>query len=260
VDFPAADVDSDEDGSYEDEDVFWKPLDYQERPKEEDRVRRREPTFRGKDPLLPDMHGISSVQSTRTTMQSRTNSGFYTRDYESCLGYPYGDLKFFLTAKRNACHRRFELSVDEITFLGHPVCAQKDFSWSLSPDTDELEDDHRGRVRAVSGSSYGKATPASTEPASESGQVTDESVPLLSQFHLVLVIDKPDPVSFNCAPNVLYDTLYEEIAFKWTAAAFAEQARTGWVARECLRLGQVHEDSVNRREYLGPYPSTQLRK
>ncbi len=102
--------------------------------------------------------------------------------------------------------------------------------------------EERGRVRIPRNDNNNlPASPPSSNPI--------PPPPPLSQFHLVLVIDKPDPVSFNSAPSLLYDTLYEEIAFKWTAAAFAEQCRTGWVARECARLGSIIEDSINRREF-----------
>jgi hypothetical protein len=67
---------------------------------------------------------------------------------------------------------------------------------------------------------------------SDSGNPAQESSSPLQLFNLVLVIDKPDPAVNDELPNLAYDTFYREVILPWTAAAFLEQVRTGWIAQE----------------------------
>lgn len=251
-----------DDDAESNDDLYWKPLaavDHELSRAREDDAGGASSRFRpsGRQAPPPDNEDAFSAlrKSQAVGGAGKPGSSFIMADYERCLGYPYGDLRQFLSPKREACHRRFELSIDELTFLGHPVCPRAAGNdWSLEEDKDEDEAVLRGRGgRPAPPQDPATDVPppskkSSTESTTSGTASSTPPIPALSSFHLVLVIDKPDPLSFNSAPSVLYDTLYEELAFKWTAAAFAEQARTGWVARECQSLGQIREDSITRRE------------
>jgi hypothetical protein len=67
---------------------------------------------------------------------------------------------------------------------------------------------------------------------------------------LVLALDKPDPQLDFDMPGVIYELLYSEVAFKWTAAAFAEQVRCDWVGQECLKLSKIREHCIQQRESI----------
>lgn len=214
---------------------------------------------------------------------SHGSGGFNIAEYENCLGYETSFLNQILQPRRSACHKKFELVVDDLAFIGHPVCADESGKWIAPPDDEEEpEEPERGRGRELDrpGSRTGRALAAQgstlssvtegvasdtksefssatyvsdqtsgsahPEPQPESqargqGQRAEKDSSHLTFFHLVLVVDKPDPELEYDSPGMAYDLLYREIAFKWTAAAFAEQIRCDWVAEECKKLSTIKD-------------------
>lgn len=77
--------------------------------------------------------------------------------------------------------------------------------------------------------------------------------PSLNMFHLVMIVDKPDPKlghgeAEGHAPTSqagMFDEVYREIAFKWTAAAYAMQVKENFIARETWEMARIREKCIN---------------
>lgn len=287
--------DDDSEDDYEDdvESAYWRPLhtlaldgtDSTATPKRRSAPRRPNnnlaPSRSGSDTpnstsLLPSERSHSpntSVTQTLTATTSTSSAGsFSLKEYETCLGYDLSFLSSFLSPQRSQCHRKFQVVVDDLAFIGHPVCADEDGIWRLPDDFDETDDEgpqrgrsERAQERARRYSSQGGKRPQGQELGSveesasagppgqqRTGPVSDEHddrPPSLSSFHLVFVVDKPDPILDEQAPSGWYEALYRDVCFQWTVAAYSEQAKSGWVARECKKLSQVREHATQKREF-----------
>lgn len=185
--------------------------------------------------------------------------------YNYALGWPLEVLADMLTPPRSACNRRFELCVGNVVFLGHPVCASPDGKWEVPPDEDELEEraPSRGRRMRDQGGTmtnldtvdegFEAYTSAITQAKrSSDSSHKDDDVPNLTMFHLVLIIDKPDPKpgtgshdEHHSQAMDIYDEIYREIAFKWTAAAFNLQCESNLVAREAWMIVKYKDKCLN---------------
>ena len=64
-------------------------------------------------------------------------------EYDDLFGYSSEFLAGLLCPKRSLCHQKFELVVDELAFIGHPVCAEEDGSWRFKPE--KFKSSSRGR-------------------------------------------------------------------------------------------------------------------
>jgi hypothetical protein len=265
--------------------------------------------------IVPDGRRGSVVESEATARAAGRRSGgkgsaFVEEQYNYSLGYNLDFLGDLLCPPRAACNRKFEVSVDELVFIGHPVCTSPDGKWAYpSNDSDEDEDDARGAARgrrmndkekerqpSIGAAGAARAqelrpvreesphtrferlqdntpslTPLHVTPTpsvssgaesgvplgagsgSGSGSVSgttrngkkEEDAGMLTMFHLVLIVDKPDPRPEGEADLAeVFSHLYREIAFKWTAAAFALQVRDDWVGKEVRKLTQIREKAI----------------
>ena len=69
----------------------------------------------------------------------------------------------------------------------------------------------------------------------------------LQTFHFVLVLDRPDPYSSTSGTVWKYfNTIYEHIAFTFTAVLYQEQVLHNFVERECDALGSLKDDYMRR--------------
>jgi len=283
----------DSDDSLDDqlENALWQPLHVTGGEVEPIRQRRQAPRRPdrsdgdgGAAPPHLGMAGGTTSQVTQTDSSASGNSTYSATDWESILGYDRDFLNSLLTPSRSSCNKRFELVIDNIAFIGHPVCADENGKWSLPYEDDEQEKEpERGRGReldrpasrnmrrfgqtpqelapvteGVPSDSVSERSVATTyrsdeeaEPSAPADQSKERSQSQLSFFHLVLAIDKPDPQLDYDMPGVIYELLYREVAFKWTAAAFAEQVRCDWVGQECTKLSKIREHSIQQRKCVG---------
>ncbi|KAJ9107467.1 hypothetical protein QFC21_000920 [Naganishia friedmannii] len=263
--------------------AVWRPLHEQADSSEDYRPqgRKRQAPSQPRARAPSGLNSATSASGNKTivgkTDSSSSNGSYNQQDYDTILGYDMIFLSNLLAPQRSVCNRRFELSVDELTFLGHPVRADKDGKWIMPDDEDEIEEggqeEERGRSgRAKRMFSAGPPidlevvregevtqTPGSQRPSNHSSNDTDsmeegnktfenepQTGPQLQLFSLVLVIDKPDPAVNDELPYLAYDTLYREVILPWTAAAFLEQVRTGWVAEESRKLVSVRDHALEK--------------
>ncbi|EJD48963.1 hypothetical protein AURDEDRAFT_112702 [Auricularia subglabra TFB-10046 SS5] len=144
------------------------------------------------------------------------------------LGYPLNALAALL-APVALCHQKFELLVDELVFLGHPVCRDADGSWPPVPTP-------------------GSAPNTDVRAGNNSDGIAHSHS--LHMFHIVFVLDRPDPSSASTGNLArYYDALYRQVAFKLTAALYLQQSVSGFVDNECDYLEDLKSHLLMRDPY-----------
>ncbi|KAG9054932.1 hypothetical protein FS842_003743 [Serendipita sp. 407] len=134
---------------------------------------------------------------------------------------------------RNLCNQRFELILEELLFLGHPVCIGDDGTWQweqlYAESKPKTEDDAQ--------------MDGAESPSKE--KVNDPKVEAsLKSFHFILVLDRPDPAwGGNVNLTRFVDVYYEQLAVKMTAALHFEQSRDNYVERETELLVDLGESA-----------------
>lgn len=167
---------------------------------------------------------------------SRADGGDFTDqdDYKHLLGYSAKFLAGLLCPSPTMCHQKFELIVDDLVFIGHPVCVDEKGVWRFKgPNT---ASDGRGRGRQGEGAA-GQSEGGDEEP--------ENAMSSLQTFHFVIVLDLPDPSS-SAIGNVAkyFDVIYEQIAFTFSAVLFQEQVISNFVEQECEQLSALKEQCI----------------
>ncbi|KAF9485215.1 hypothetical protein BDN70DRAFT_796462 [Pholiota conissans] len=177
-------------------------------------------------------------------------------EYDHVLGYEAEFLAYILCPQKSLCHAKFELVIDDLAFIGHPVCAESDGSWRFKPE--KIQPDAR-RDESEAGNStteeHRSADPAS--PASETSSGSKSA--WLQTFHVVLVLDLPDPSSSSSGNLAKYfNILYEQIAFTLTAVLYQEQVLSNFVEKECDRLLALKENCISKGCSFSKYSTQAL--
>ena len=143
------------------------------------------------------------------------------------------------------CHQKFELVVDELAFIGHPVCAEQDGAWSFRQEKSKAAP--RGRGSKKGQSPKEEESKALTPEKSVDGKKPQQDSSWLQMFHLVFVLDLPDPSSSQSGNIAKYfDTIYEQIAFTITAVLYQEQVLHNFVESECDAIGAVENEHMDK--------------
>jgi nitrogen permease regulator 3-like protein len=166
-------------------------------------------------------------------------------EYDDLFGYSSEFLAGLLCPQRSLCHQKFELVVDDLAFIGHPVCAEEDGTWRFKPE--KFKSSSRGRGSRNRQLSQLDETGPTTSPSNESRP--PPVVSWLQRFHLVIALDLPDPSS-SASGNVskYFDIIYEQIAFTVAAVLFQEQVLSNFVEAECEALGTLKDEYVAKGE------------
>ncbi|CAO1616327.1 unnamed protein product [Sympodiomycopsis kandeliae] len=174
------------------------------------------------------------------------------------LGYPTDFLAELLAPKEEMCNRRFELVVDDLAFVGHPVLRHlphndddqdedDGYTYHTKESDDEENRGRRGRD--------GVAPPATIPPK----QARAKKTPRVTMFHLVFVLQPPDP-SYATPTLDLTTWLgfwYDNASFKMTAALWAEERRCEYVSQEASLLSKLWGE-VEGNSGAGPSYSLHL--
>ncbi|KAL4247623.1 Nitrogen permease regulator 3 [Abortiporus biennis] len=176
-------------------------------------------------------------------------------DYYQVLGYSAEFLANILCPTRPMCHQKFELVVDDLAFIGHPVCGDADNVWRFTPEKAKMAP--RGRGSKKGQSPQGDEKCLTPEKVSKEKTISEN---WLQTFHLVLVLDLPDPSS-SASGNIskYFDIIYEKIAFVVTAVLYQEQVLNNFVEVECDKLGALENDYVAKGEPFSNFVSQALR-
>jgi hypothetical protein len=145
------------------------------------------------------------------------------------------------------CHQKFELVVDDLAFIGHPVCAEPDpdGGWRFKPE--KIKTGSRGREDGDPSNSANPASPHMEEATPTSEPSSPSKSTWLQTFHLTLVLDLPDPSS-SASGNLAkyFNILYEQIAFTVTAVLYQEQVLSNFVEKECDTLMALKDNYFSK--------------
>ncbi|SNX87285.1 uncharacterized protein MEPE_05995 [Melanopsichium pennsylvanicum] len=218
--------------------------------------------------------------------------------YKTYLGYDIEILASILNPRPELAHQKFELIVDDLAFLGHPVSASKGGVWgeqdNFQDDDEEDGNDETGKpgqtqqrgrsglrkeirpydlpdgedsTKDTAGSStkndrldsnlVAKSRSMSRTRSNQgpTDSYSSRSFAPLTQFHLVLVLDRPDPSTIMSGMDLSswLQLFYDNIVFKMTAALFAEQSKAHYVGRETEKLLALRERCMDDGQAYAAY-------
>ncbi|KZO89959.1 hypothetical protein CALVIDRAFT_569470 [Calocera viscosa TUFC12733] len=190
-------------------------------------------------------------------------------DYETVFDFDASTLAEILAPARELCYQKFELIVDDLAFVGHPVCVARDGVWRMDnltappPRADHSPERERGRslppatpLNGRSGSSSPPRSPPDVQERTQPSQANGTHHEPISFFHLVLVIDRPDPASYHTSDLSAFLAPYHaQIAFKLTAGLLHEEARAGYVSKHCSQLVEMQESAIGRALWYEEFAS-----
>ncbi|KAF7312225.1 hypothetical protein MIND_00235500 [Mycena indigotica] len=179
----------------------------------------------------------SSRSSGKNSPEQQQSSSLKDED-DHLLGYPSEFLANLLCPRRSMCHQKFELVVEDLAFIGHPVSAEDGGVWRFKPEKVKMNDRGRESRNRRAQAEHPDSRPASSEKVSPTS-----SASWLERFHFVMVLDVPDPSS-SASGNITkyFDIIYEQIAFPVAAVLFQEQVLYNFVEEECERLGSLKDE------------------
>ena len=187
---------------------------------------------------------------------------------ETLLGLPYG-FETLLCPPSSYHKKRFELSIDQLVFLGWPVHARPNGEWKRKRRTKPVKENSRKmstiseqdllqmscrssvQIDEVLGETTGHES-LEDEPHEQSADddvskglpemptlyedddedKSEQSArPELSMFHVVFVMDPP-PLEYQ----LRMDDMYKHVVKKFSRALKWEQSRANYVQKECEKL------------------------
>jgi len=171
-------------------------------------------------------------------------------EYDHLLGYSVDFLASLLCPQSSMCHQKFELVVDDLAFIGHPVCSDVDGDWRFKPEKFKTSSRDREAREPTKSASPQNDRQTSTSPEIPSSDPPSKSA-WLHTFHFALVLDLPDPSS-SASGNLskYFNILYEQIAFTLAAVLYQEQVLTNFVEKECDVLSALKESCISKGKCL----------
>ena len=173
-------------------------------------------------------------------------------EYGALFGYAAEFFAGLLLPKRALCHQKFALAVDDLFFIGHPVCADADGTWRFKREKDVRG--RGGRRRRESTDDVSSSTDLDSSVQEQEGDNSSPS-PLppqtssswLETFHVAFVHEVPDPSS-PASGNIgrYFDIIYQQVAFTLTAVLFQEQVLSNFVEEECDALCTLKDDFASK--------------
>ena len=223
-------------------DNVWKASNYGETDKEFPHEPLDDPEYEWQRTSPRSRRNTSSSASNPNISPSK-RSPETQHDHDSIFGYSSSFLAKFLCPQRYMCHQRCELLVDDLTFIGHPVCADQDGEWLFRPE--RQKSGTRGRENR---SGLGSETVAEESPDRQSLQLSSSSkASWLTTFNLVLVLDHPDPSSSASGNFLKYlDVIYKQVAFSVMAVLYQQQVSSNYVEKECEILGSLRDACMSK--------------
>ncbi|KAK2463453.1 hypothetical protein APHAL10511_004539 [Amanita phalloides] len=196
-------------------------------------------------------HTSSRMNSPAKSIPFGIEHPVASEQYDILFGYSSEYLGNLLCPRPPMCHQKYELIVDELAFLGHPVCADLDGVWRF-----QSEKNARGRnsMNSHSPREYDITSSTSPDRPLQMERLSYCDSTWLRTFHLVFILDLPEPSS-SASGNVLryFDIIYEQIAFVITAVLFQEQVQSNFVEAECDVLGTLKESCISKGEQFSNY-------
>jgi len=200
-------------------------------------------------------------------------------EYGALLGYSAEFFAGLLLPKRALCHQKFALAVDDLFFVGHPVCADDDGTWRFKREKDPRGRGARKRrppsvsaLNSVNNVNVNVSTTGADDvsssaefefdsPTAQEGNGSSPALPpplpllpppllppsWLQTFHVAFVHEVPDPSS-QTSGNIgrYFDVIYQQVAFTLTAVLFQEQVLSNFVEKECDVLSALKDEFASK--------------
>lgn len=208
---------------------------------------------------LPD-HVAGAAGTIVRTATERSDSGSRTRSYkgrrrgrkaeeeekedvvvgdppwETVLGFKTEFLAGLLAPKASMCKTKFEMTVDDVVFLGFPLHVRPDGTWrkkkkrrrGSAGEAEEGEGEGEGEAEAGEGA---EADDEADELGSAQGGMT--------MFHVVFVLNPPE-LEYHFRTQEIFDYVVKRFA----RALKYEQAKDGYVWREAGKINRLREKAV----------------
>lgn len=182
---------------------------------------------------------------SKTFGVERSSTG---EQYDTLFGYSAEYLGNLLCPRM--CHQKYELIVDDLVFVGHPVCADADDVWRFKSEKNTSNSRDRDSLSSHSPHDFELASSARPDKSLQGERHSYGDPAWLLTFHLVFILDLPEPSS-SASGNVLryLDIIYEQIAFVVTAVLFREQVQSNFVEAECDILGTLKESCISKGRF-----------
>lgn len=182
----------------------------------------------------------SHPPSGRSSPTQDLDSATTEDGYSALFGYSSSFLAGLLCPQRSMCHQKCELLVDDLAFIGHPVCDDTDGKWRFRPENSGA----RGRETRSPG------LDTEESPDSVSQQNAPSNSTWLQTFNFVIVLDLPHPSSSTSGNYLKYiEIVYEQITFTMTAVLFQEQVLHNFVEEECATLGSLKDSCMAKGSF-----------
>ncbi|KAK9766400.1 Nitrogen permease regulator 3 [Basidiobolus ranarum] len=152
---------------------------------------------------------------------------------ENLFGYEPHLLADILSPKASLCDSRFQLTIDELTFVGHPTLIVR----NLSKRNESISDNGKNGVK-------GEFSSPEYSPGGEQQGNINTPVSQVTMFHLVFVME---PAALDLNREV--DDLYNHVITKFTAALRYEQIRCGYVRQEADRIMTLTDEAGTNIEF-----------
>ncbi|RUS21510.1 nitrogen permease regulator of amino acid transport activity 3-domain-containing protein [Endogone sp. FLAS-F59071] len=192
-------------------------------------------------------------------------------NYDPLLGFNVNFLAGMLSPRTSMCDKKFQLTIDDLTFVGHPTSLTgEDFerrkSLVVLPQSEEnrYSDDDSEYTHEISDSpDIGSRSPL-RQQADRHGERDEHLHPNdssdfskrrspkssaspksshMTQFHLVFVLSPSD-----LELNHEVEAIYKHVVIKFTAALRYEQLRCEYVRKETEKIMHLTDEMNKRRE------------
>lgn len=202
--------------------------------------------------------------------------------WETILGFKADFLAGLLAPKASMCKTKFELTIDDVVFLGFPLHVRPDGTWRKKKkrrrDDGDIDDDEVGedgdvdveREGGENGDSNGLLNgegevekkedrggdgeqntvssandaydDADDEKDDEEGSSTHDGG--MSMFHVVFVLNPPE-LEYHFRTQEIFDYVIKRFA----RALKYEQAKDGYVWREAVKISRLRDKAVQEGAY-----------
>lgn len=158
-----------------------------------------------------------------------------------------------LAPKLPLCDGKFQLSMDDLTFVGHPVSLS-----TLQHDQEQTEDHDQGEASSPNSPipPISPSSPSSSSPPPaiihRNDSTTDDNESVsdtspgstsihMTLFHVVFVMTPPD-----LELNAQVETIYKNVILRYSSALRYEQLRCGYVQEEIEKVLGLKEEAFNK--------------
>jgi hypothetical protein len=188
--------------------------------------------------------------NTGTSSSSRRQSAAGSPP-SSLLGFEAAFLSDILSPKVALCDKQFQLTVDDITFIGHPTLLNADrpgtghrFARMIQrkrySDMLDRDNHHHNQHNPQHDSNYAAGEESTWDDA---GLDTFNAQPVNQQLTMFNLVFAVRPSSKNKKFHEKVDLLYRNVIARLTAALKYEQLKRGYIKRETEMILSIKEES-----------------